>query len=117
MSTRIEQLQDRISRIKKELLELGDMRPGALSKQYNVCGTPGCRCKDPKDPKKHGPYYQLSYSHKGKSTTEFVKKSMLPDVRRQLRNYAKFRRLTDEWVALSVKISKVLKKQAQKNMR
>ena len=88
------------------------MRPGALSEQYNVCGTAGCRCKDANAPKKHGPYYQLSYTHKGKSTTEFVKKPMLKNVREQLRNYAKFRKLTDEWVALSLKISRAIRKQA-----
>ena len=117
MSTRIEQWQDRINRIKEELAALGDMRPGTLSTQYNVCGKPGCRCKDPVEPRKHGPYYQLSYSHRGKSTTEFVKKPMLPTVRMQLRNYAKFRKLTEEWVALSVKISRARVKQAKAGSR
>ena len=76
MGTRTEQWQQRIQRIKEELVGLGDMRPGALTKQYNVCGTPGCRCKDAKSPKKHGPYYQISYTHQGKSTSEFVKKHL-----------------------------------------
>lgn len=82
------------------------MRPGALSEQYNVCGKAGCRCKDKKEPKKHGPYYQLSYTHMGKSTTEFVRRPHLEDVREQLHNYARFRALIDEWVALSVKIAR-----------
>ena len=77
-------------------MALGDMRPGAISEQYNVCGKAGCRCKDPNDPKRHGPYYQLSYTHMGKSTTEFVKKPMVSEVQKQLHNYAKFRKLTDE---------------------
>jgi hypothetical protein len=117
MNIRIAQWQGRIHRIKEELVRLGDMRPGALSEQYNVCGTAGCRCKDPTAPKRHGPYYQLSYSHKGKSTTEFVKKPMLPDVRKQLRNFAKFRKLTDEWVALSLKISSARRKLAKRSTR
>ena len=91
-------------------MALGDMRPGAISEQYNVCGKAGCRCKDPNDPKKHGPYYQLSYTHMGKSTTEFVKKPMVSEVQKQLQNYAKFRKLTDEWVALSLKIARAKKK-------
>lgn len=86
------------------------MRPGALTKQYNVCGTPGCRCKDAESPKKHGPYYQISYTHQGKSTSEFVRRHLVVEVRRQLRNYARFRKLTDEWVILSVKIAKARKK-------
>jgi hypothetical protein len=107
---RIQRWKDRIGRIKQELSDLGDMRPGALSEQYNVCGSPTCRCKDPKNPQKHGPYYQLSYTHKGKSTTEFVKKADVSDVKRQLKNYRRFRKLTDEWVDLSVKIAKMRKK-------
>lgn len=82
------------------------MRPGALSEQYNVCGKPNCKCKDPQRPRKHGPYYQLSYTHQGKSTTEFVKRDMLDEVRLQLANYASFRELTDEWISLSVRIAK-----------
>jgi len=103
-------MQRRIRKIKDELLNLGEMRPGALSKQYNVCGKSGCRCKDPDKPKKHGPYYQLSFSHQGKSTTQFVKKHLVAEVRTQLRNYIKFRKLTDEWVALAVKIAAEKKK-------
>ena len=90
------------------------MRPGALSEQYNVCGKPNCKCKDPRRPQKHGPYYQLSYTHQGKSTTEFVKRDMLDKVRQQLANYATFRKLTDEWVELSVRIAKRRKTQSRR---
>ena len=87
MSTQeIVRWQARIEEIKKRLVALGEMRPGSLSKQYNVCGNPTCRCKDPKNPQRHGPYYQLSYSHKGKSTTEFVKRGTVTETRKQLKN-------------------------------
>lgn len=89
------------------MLALGDMRPGALSKQYNVCGKPNCRCKAPHSPKKHGPYYQISYSHHGKSTTEFVRRERVAEVRQQLAAYAKFRKLVDEWVTLSLRLAKL----------
>jgi len=105
----ITKMQARIKTIKKRLAALEDMRPGSLSEQYNVCGNPTCRCKDPKKPKKHGPYYQLSYSHKGKSTTQFVKKDEVAEVKRQIRNYRTFKKLTEEWVELSVKIGKLRK--------
>ncbi len=90
------------------------MRPGSLSEQYNVCGNPTCRCKDPKNPQRHGPYYQISYSHKGRSTTEFVKPAMVAAARRQLRSYRRFKKLTEEWIDLSVKIAKLRKKEAGK---
>jgi hypothetical protein len=56
-----------IERVKVKLAALGDLRPGSLSTQYNVCGTPGCRCKAT-PPEKHGPYYQVSFTRKGKSS-------------------------------------------------
>lgn len=106
----IQKWQEKIQRLKEELLELGDMRPGALSEQYNVCGNPTCRCKDPKNPQRHGPYYQLSYTHQGRSTTEFVKKEKVAELREQLKNYRTFKKLVEEWVNLSVKIGKLRKK-------
>jgi hypothetical protein len=110
MNTSIDRWQKQIGRIKQELLELGEMRPGALSKQFNVCGKKGCRCKDQQNPKKHGPYYQVSYTHLGKSSTEFVRKEVLQEVRMQLANYAKFKRLTQDWVKLSLQIAAARRK-------
>jgi hypothetical protein len=107
MATHLQRWQQQIDQIKQDLLALGEMRPGALSEQYNVCGKPNCRCKDPRKPQKHGPYYQLSYTHLGKSTTEFVKLDRLQEVQQQLANYARFRELTEQWVQLSVRIAKL----------
>lgn len=106
MGQQLDRWKLRIQEIKNELLALGEMRPGAITTQYNVCGKANCRCKDPKKPQRHGPYYQLSYTHKGKSTTEFVKRDMLDDTRDLLANYAKFRKLTEEWISLSLRIAK-----------
>ena len=106
--------QARIKKIQQRLAAMGEMRPGSLSKQYNVCGNPNCRCKDPENPKKHGPYYQLSYTHKGKSTTEFVKKDMVSEVKQQIRNFREFKKLTEEWIDLSVEIAKLRKKESGK---
>ena len=86
------------------LAALGDLRPGSLSTQYNVCGSPGCKCKaDP--PVKHGPYYQVSYTRKGKSSTKFVKKEDLPEVRKQLKNYERMKLLMEKWIDLSMELS------------
>ena len=105
MSTKkIRSLELRIDKIKRELTELGDMRPGSMSEQYNVCGTSGCRCKA-SPPQKHGPYYQVSFSRKGKSSTRFVKKKDVPTVRRQLRNYKRLKELVDRWIDLSTELS------------
>jgi hypothetical protein len=98
-------LEARITRIKSRLAELGDMTPGSLSTQYNVCGNPTCKCKDPVSPKRHGPYYQLSLTRKGKSKTRFVKQEELAMVRAQIKNYAKFKELIDEWIEIALELS------------
>ena len=104
MNRRIQSLERQIETIKRELLELGDLRPGSLSKQYNVCGNPNCKCKAT-PPKKHGPYYQLSSTRKGKSRSKFVRKEEIAAVRSQLKNYAKFRKLTERWIDLAEELS------------
>jgi uncharacterized protein DUF6788 len=101
---RMQTLERQIAKVKGELAELGDLRPGSLSEQYNVCGTPGCQCKaDP--PKKHGPYYQLSYSRKGKSSTRFVRPQHLATVKRQLKNYQRLRSAVDRWIDLATELA------------
>jgi len=98
------QLERQIEKVKQDLAALGDLRPGSLSTQYNVCGSPGCRCKaDP--PQKHGPYYQVSFSRKGKSSSKFVKKEDLPTIRRQLKNYEHMKELVDRWIDLATELS------------
>ncbi len=109
----IEKLQARIEQIKKDLVKLGEMRPGSLSRQYNVCGNPTCRCKRTDNPVRHGPYYQISYTRKGKSRTEFVKEENLEDVKKQLANYEVFKKLTGEWIDLSLELAR-LRRQRQK---
>lgn len=104
MSRRERVLEGKIERIKRELQALGDLRPGSLSEQYNVCGVAGCHCKA-SPPKKHGPYYQLSYTRKGKSTSRFVRRDEVSVVRRQLKNYARLRTLVDAWIEAAMELS------------
>ena len=93
-----------IERVKGQLAALGDLRPGSLSTQYNVCGTPGCRCKAT-PPEKHGPYYQVSFTRKGKSSSKFVRKEDLAAVRRELKNYEVMKTLVDRWIEIATELS------------
>ena len=97
-------LEQQIQNIKRQIVELGDLRPGALSQQYNVCGKPGCRCKAT-PPVKHGPYYQISRTRHGKSSSQFVRQEDLPEVQQQLENHRLLRQLVDQWVTLSEELS------------
>lgn len=112
----IQNLEQRIQRIKADLATLGEMRPGSLSKQFNVCGKPNCRCKAPQNPQRHGPYYQLSWVHRGKSTTQFIRRPFLPQVRAQIAVYNKFRKLTDEWIHLALRLAQAKLLVARRNL-
>src|SRR5438093_9652198 len=108
----IQKLETQITRIKTQLQRHGPMRPGSLSRQYNVCGKPGCRCKDPKHPRRHGPYYQLNYVYRGKKTSKFIRREVLKQVQAELANYKRFRRLTEQWIGLALNLAQANEKLA-----
>src|SRR5215467_2528899 len=113
MAVSAESLEKRIQSLKHQISQLGDLRPGALSKQYNICGNPHCRCKaDP--PVKHGPYYQISFTRHGKSSSQFVREEDLVDVQQQLENYRLLRQLVDEWITLSAQLSSLRLREKRK---
>jgi Family of unknown function (DUF6788) len=98
----LEAIRQRIAVIKQELLNMGEMRPGSLTRQF----------KDPK--RRIGPYYQLSYTHKMRSRTDYVARDSLRELRGQIRNYKRFKSLTTEWVALGIEHSRLKMKLARK---
>ena len=110
----LQKIETRIQKIKEELLTIGEMRPGSISKQYNVCGNPNCRCKDKQNPQKHGPYYQLSYVHQGKSSSQFIRQEFLAEAKKQLANYKHFKKLVDQWIDLALQHAKLTLELAKK---
>lgn len=74
---------------------IGEMRPGSLTRQY----------KDPEN--QIGAYYQISYTLDMKSRTEYVRKECVSDIRKQIANYKRFKKLSSEWIALSIEYSKL----------
>ena len=98
---RLAQIERRIEKIKAELAEMGEMRPGSLTRQY----------KDPESGR--GPYYQLSYTLDMKSRTEYIRRECVSDIRRQIRNYKRFKKLNAEWIALSIEHSRLAMKLAR----
>jgi hypothetical protein len=108
----VQTTEKKIQTLKAQLLELGPMRPGSLSPQYNVCGKPGCRCKDPQNPRRHGPYFQLNYVYQGKKKSQFIRRENLKAVRAELATYKKFRKLTDQWIGLAIQAAQLKLKSA-----
>lgn len=107
---KLKQMEQRIAALKAALVELGDLHPGSLSQQFNVCGKPGCRCKDPRHPRRHGPYYQLNYVFRGKKTSLFIPRDQVPQLRAQLANYKSLRRSTDQWIGLAIQMARLRRK-------
>lgn len=89
-----EQIRERLI----ELLNEGAILPGSIKKQWNVCGMPGCKCKDLENPQKHGPYNQLSFTLAGKSTSMFVKNDELDYMTVVTDRYRQFKALSLELV-------------------
>jgi len=99
MSMTHAKLQGQIERVKRELQELGPMRPGAISRQY----------RNPKEKKR--PFYQISYTHRMKSRSEYLRSENLAAVRRETANFKRFRKLVDRWVALALLLSQLKTRQ------
>ena len=98
---RLAQIERRIEKIKVELAEIGEMRPGSLTRQY-------------KDPERGSePYYQLSYTLDMKSRTEYIRREWVSDIRRQIRHYKRFKKLSGEWIVLSIEHSRLAMKLAR----
>lgn len=95
---KLKRLEKRIQTIKLELAKIEAMRPGSLTRQY----------KDPQH--QTGPYYQLSYTLDMKSRTEYIRKDCVSDIRRQIKNYKRYKQLNTEWVSLSIEHSKLAMK-------
>jgi hypothetical protein len=90
---RLAKIEREIEGIKDQIAEIGIVRPGSLTRQY----------KDPKN--KKGAYYQISYTHRMKSKTQYVRSDSLAEVRREIRDYNKLKKLIERWVALGIEYS------------
>lgn len=84
----------RIGEIKKELMGIGEMRPGSLTRQN-------------RGPKKTGSYYQLSYTHQMRGRTEYVREEFANLIKQQIAQYKKFKRMIEEWIRIAIRYSKM----------
>ena len=94
-SKELRKMEKEIEGIKKELMGIGEMRPGSLSQQYR------------KPTEKVGPYYQLSYMHKMKSRTDYIRPQFVEQTRNQIDAYKRFKKLTQRWVELGIAHAKL----------
>lgn len=98
MSARQTELEEEIVAIKAGLLRLGRMHPGSLSAQKRTRG---------------GEYHQLSYSHLGKGRTRYVRPEDIPSLKREIKNYRRFRELIKRWVQLEIELSTLTREEGR----
>jgi len=95
MQNNLGKIQEEIEDVKRQLLRVGDMRPGNLNQQF----------RKPKE--KSGEYFQLNYTFKGRSRTEHVRKENTDIIRSEINEYQKSKDLYLRWVELSIQASKL----------
>ena len=93
MQEKFARIEQKISRIKEELLKIGEMRPGSLTYQY----------QKPKE--KKGGFWQISYTYQMKSKTEYVRSEFIQDLKKQIVMFRRFKKLVQLWTDLAIKYS------------
>lgn len=91
----VSEIEKRLRILFEEISTFKDMRPGTLSLQY----------RKPQE-RKH-PFHQLSYTHKGKSRSEYVRADNLQAIEQEIKAYKWFKELSDEIITLSIEASKM----------
>lgn len=92
MVKKIEYFYAELRKVRKQLERLGDMRPGTLSRQSSKAGG-----------KK---YFQVSFTYKMKSRTESVRLDQVKRIKAEILEYKKFKKLMQQWIDLSLALSK-----------
>jgi hypothetical protein len=93
--SKFERLEEAIHRIKQEIGEIGPIRPGSLSKQARKAKT------------KYGEYWHLSYTHRGKGHTQYIRDAFVAQVKTEVSNFKRFRKLIDRLITLSIERSQL----------
>lgn len=89
-------LKREIAKLKKQLSELGDMRPGSLTRQSRSWNKE---------------YWQISYTHCGRGRTGYVSDANYDRVKTETGNYKKFKELCNMLVDKSIEYAKVIDKE------
>jgi hypothetical protein len=99
---KLNRLEETIRGIKEEIGKLGALRPGSLSKQARKTKTT------------YGAYWHLSYTHRGKGHTEYIRDAFVAQVKAEVSNFKRFRKLIDRLITLSIEQSQLKMKMDNK---
>lgn len=95
MHKKLDPIEKKIAKIKEELGRIGEMRPGSLTYQYQ------------KPQEKKGGFYQISYTYRMKSKTEYVKVEFVQDLKAQIATFKRFKKFIQQWVDLAIEHSQL----------
>jgi len=100
-------LETKIGKIKEEIMALGLEHAARCAHAAIQCLRISRLSLQGGSSPQAWPYYQLSFTRKGKSRTQFVRRHELNLVQEQVRNYQRLKKLTDRWVALGMALSRL----------
>ena len=107
MTPSLANLEQQRSALQDQLAELGDFRAGSITGTGGRCGNPRCHCHEANDPG-HGPYYRLTRKVNGKTVTEtFSTEATLRKAQREVEEYHRFRRLSQELLEVNEQICRL----------
>lgn len=107
MTISLAALEQQRSSLQSQLAELGDFRAGSITGTGGHCGNPRCHCHRANDPG-HGPYYRLTRKVNGKTVTEtFSTAAALRKAQREVEEYHRFRRLSQELLEVNEQICRL----------
>ena len=88
-------LKKEIKKLKQEMYELGDMRPGSLTKQIRSWGKE---------------YWQISYTHRGRGRTGYVSDKNYEKIKIEIETHRIFKELSKKLIDLSIEYAKLTDK-------
>lgn len=95
--------EERLQRIRRQIMDLEHVCSGTLIYQTKVCGKPNCVCAS--DPAaRHGPYYQWRRWENDRRIFKSLPESAAPGIARAIRNHRRLRRLMRLWERESARV-------------
>ena len=89
-------LKKEIKKLKQEMYELGNMRPGSLTRQIRSWGKE---------------YWQISYTHRGRGRTGYVSDKNYEKIKIEIENHRQFKELSKKLIDLSIEYAKLTDKE------
>lgn len=100
----ISTLEQQRSSLLQQISELGDFRPGSITRTGGRCGSPSCHCHRANDPG-HAPHSRLTHKSNGKTVTEsFPSPAAQRKVETEIAAFRQYQQLSRSFVAVNEEI-------------